>query len=251
MQCGLTGVQQATGICQARAFFFKRTDFIFIQRQAIKFLDLIAQHIETRIAVLRCIAQPFQLSPQCFPLTIGGGKFCKQICVTGIIVQQLALHIVFKQRLMFMLAMNIYQYVAKGLQRLDGHGNTINVALRTAFRRDSAAQYAFNIIFIGLGIGISIGLGIATGIGVGIQLIFHQPCLSCSDSANVKCGADVGACTTVTYHTTVGTITQYQIQCINDDGFARAGFTREHGHAVLEIQLQLVDDGKIAYMNVG
>ena len=65
----------------------------------------------------------------------------------------------------------------------------------------------------------------------------------------VEFGAHLGARGPFTDDAAIGPGTGDQLQRVNQDGFARAGFTREHGEAALQIQLQLTDDDEIAQGN--
>ncbi len=55
----------------------------------------------------------------------------------------------------------------------------------------------------------------------------------------------------MTHHGTVGAITENQADGIDQDGFAGAGLAGHDAQAMLQFQLQLFDDSKIPYVQVG
>ena len=62
----------------------------------------------------------------------------------------------------------------------------------------------------------------------------------------IELGADFAAQSAFADHRTLGTRTQHQLQGVNQNGLARAGFTREHAEPLVQIQFEFAHDDEIA-----
>ena len=75
----------------------------------------------------------------------------------------------------------------------------------------------------------------------------HQKARTARTTAR-EAGVDGGAVGTVPDHGGIGAVTQHQVECIDEDGFAGAGLAGERTHAGAELDFQPVDNGKVADM---
>ena len=62
----------------------------------------------------------------------------------------------------------------------------------------------------------------------------------------VELGADVGTGSAFAHHQGIGTLAQGQLQRVDQNGFARAGFAGEHRKPGMKVQLERGDDDKVA-----
>ena len=62
----------------------------------------------------------------------------------------------------------------------------------------------------------------------------------------VELGADVGAGRAFAHHAGVGAGAQRQLQRVDEDGLARAGFAGEHAEAAGQVELELAHDHEVA-----
>ena len=139
-------------------------------------------------------------------------------------VEQGALRFAFQQRLMRMLAVDVDQHVAQLAQLRGGGGDAVDIRFRAARIVDHAAQQGAAVI-------------------VG-KFIGHQPGLR--HLADGKIGRDVGLGRAFAHHAGVAAPAQRQRQRIDQDGLAGACFAREHAEAGGKLQLDGIDNDKIA-----
>ena len=144
----------------------------------------------------------------------------------GIRVQQAAHSLWTGQALPGVLAVNVQQLLANGAQLLRGGGAAIHPGAAFALCVHGAAQQQ----------------GVA-----GFEPGFVQHGLQARRV--VKLGAHIGAGRAFADHASVGARAGHQLQRINQDGFARAGFACQHRKARLQVQLQLADDHKVSENN--
>ncbi len=64
-------------------------------------------------------------------------------------------------------------------------------------------------------------------------------------------GGDLGALRAVAHHFRAGAAAGQQLQRIDQDGLAGAGFAGEHREPGTQLQLHVVDDGEVADLQMG
>ena len=68
--------------------------------------------------------------------------------------------------------------------------------------------------------------------------------------ASSKVADHLGALGAMAHHFGTGAAAGEQLQRIHQDGFAGAGFAGEHGQSRAQLQLERIDDGEVADMQV-
>jgi len=134
-----------------------------------------------------------------------------------------------QQRLVFMLAVNVDQQLAQGLQITQRTGGAIDVAARTALGGDHPAQDAR---------------------AVAVEVALGQPGAGFGDVHQVEGGEDVGLFGAWANHAAVGAIAQGQAQGVEHDRLAGAGFPCDHAHPTIQFQIEMFNDGVVVYRQV-
>ena len=80
-------------------------------------------------------------------------------------------------------------------------------------------------------------------LGLGIEPGFFQP--GREGLCTVELGAQVGALCAFAHHCRIGAPTQDELQGLDQNGLARARFAGQRGKALVQIQLQRLDDDEI------
>ena len=161
-------------------------------------------------------------------MRISGVNLARQLAGSGVFVEQAAMGVVFQQRLVFVLAVNVDQQLAQGLDVALGAGRAVDVAPRAPFGGDDPAQDAG-----------------AVRILVMTQVALGQPLARLRNPAEVEAGQQVGLVRTRTHHAVVGAIAEGQPQGVQHDRLAGTGFAGDHRHAGFEFEVEVFDDGVI------
>ena len=125
-----------------------------------------------------------------------------------------------------MLAVDVDELLAEAPKLHDRTGRAIDVGPGLSVRRDDPAQH--------------------TMCAGRIQAVFSQPALGRVHLAGIECHRDFDRQVRASGHGTVRPGAECQVQRIDDDGFSGTGFSSEHAHAGMKVQLQFVDDCKIS-----
>ncbi|MCY1407250.1 hypothetical protein D9M71_225450 [compost metagenome] len=130
---------------------------------------------------------------------------------------------------MLVLAVNVDQQLAQGLEVAQRGGRAVDVAARTAFGSNYPAKDAR---------------------AVAVQVALGQPGLGLWDVGQVEGGEDVGLVGAGAHHATVGAVAEGQAEGVEHDGFAGTGFTGDDAHAASKFEVEVFDDGVIMYGQV-
>lgn len=130
------------------------------------------------------------------------------------------------QALPGVLTMNVDQGFAEGAQLAGGGGCAIDPGATASLPIDGAAK--------------------EDGV-VGIEAVVAQP--GRQSGGRVEFGAEFGAICTFADDRRVGAVAEQQLQRVDQDGFARARFSRQGREACLELEGDLLDDDEVAQMN--
>src|SRR5690606_24516036 len=80
---------------------------------------------------------------------------------------------------------------------------------------------------------------------VAVQVALGQPGAGLGDVLQVEAGEDVGLVRAGAYHAAVGAVAQGQAEGVEHDRLAGAGLAGDHGHAALQLEVQVFDDGVV------
>ena len=150
--------------------------------------------------------------------------------MTGIGVQQIALHRFAQQRLVRVLAVDVDQHRAQFSAVLQRAESAIDIGPAAPVRCHHAAQQTLI---------------------TGVQIAVLQPGNRLGYSGDGETGGDFGAFAAVAYGLGVGPVAQAQAQCIQHDGFAGPGLAGNHGHSGGELHVQSGHDGVVADSDLG
>ena len=185
--------------------------------------------------------QPFALFGQTFalglghsqillrlpPLPISGLHLLGQWFAAGKSIQQIALHGFAVERVVRALAVDVHQAAADLAQLGQGSGLIIDEAAAAAFAVDGAADGKLDLV-------------------CAEQALFAEFGAQCGQAAQIKQGGKLRFRAAVADLAVVGLVAEQQAERIERDGFAGAGFASKHGKAGLEIQMELLNNHKIA-----
>ena len=220
-QGALGVVQQGLGVGQACVPGVELVPFIVARRQLVHLGDLPLQAFALLLQRVLCGAGMEQGLLRLAPGLPQSGQGLR--LHAGIGVEQAAHGVRPRQALPGMLAVYVQQMLAQGAH-LRGRGRqAVDPGAALALQVYGAAQQQLVVREAGL----------------------IEPVGQCC-GADVELGADVGALCPFADHAAVGACAQQQLQCVNQDGLARAGLAGEHGEARLQIQIQRLHDDEVA-----
>ena len=124
-----------------------------------------------------------------------------------------------------MLAVDIDQHFAQCTQVLLWAWRAVDIATRTTFGGNHAAQYYLVIVLL--------------------QVAVFQPLLCFGYVANIEGSEYVGFVSSGAHGAAIRTATQGQCQRVEHDRFAGAGFAGYNAHTAAQLQLKMVDNGVI------
>ena len=125
--------------------------------------------------------------------------------------------------------MHVDQQFAKRAQRLHGNRLAVEISAAAAVGAHHAPQLAFAIV--------RDGLLVEPG---------ERGCVRRQGES----GADLGTFRSVTHRAAVGPAAHGEEQGVDQDGFAGARFTREHGEAAAELEFDGLHDGEVTDLQV-
>ena len=143
----------------------------------------------------------------------------------AVCIEEFALIVRAQQTLVRVLAVNIDQIFADLAQLRQGHSRAVHVGATAALGVDDPAQHQLVL---------------------GVQVVFGQPAYE--RFRGLEYCADLGSGGTFSQHSGVGTLAQGERQCINQDGFSGASFTRENSKACIKGDVGFSHDDKVANM---
>ena len=147
------------------------------------------------------------------------------------VIEQLALRAGARQRLEFVLAVDIDDQCADVAQQRERHRHAIEIAARAAIGGDDAAHRE---------------------LVVGVDRLFGEQVAQRRRAvADVEGGGELGALRAGAHHFGAALAAGEQRQRVDDDGLARAGFAREHGEPRAHLELDQIDDGEVTNLQVG
>jgi len=223
------GFQQAAGVGLAGVFRVERGDFLHTQSGRFQLAELVAQQFVAGGAVVFAAGHLGQAVTQFLPLPVQCADLRHQGGVAGIGIQQFPLHGRTQQRLVFVLAVNVHQGFAQFAQQLHGGRLAIDVSAGTAVTAEDAPQLA---------------------LVAQVHVMVGEPCLHRRVGADIEAGGNLGAVLAVADPVAVRAITQHQAERVDQDRFAGARFASECRHAGRQLEIDLVNDGQLADMNV-
>ena len=198
------------------------------QAQAFEFLDLEAQQVQARRPLRPLGEEGAQPVLPGAVVAKEAGQFPDLAGLAGVAVQELALGGGAQQGLVGMLAMDVHQVLAQGLELVAAGESTVDVGPGTAAGRQQAADGA-----------------IAIAVAFLRQVLLHQPVPGRGHGGQVEAGRHLGPLATRPDHARVGPVPQGEAQGVDEDGFTGPGLAGEGGHARAQFKFQGADHGQV------
>ena len=231
LRCAACGLREPPAVGEPRAFGDERRQFVGPQRERGEFVHLMAQQVEARVTVAGLGLERGEGGGTRRALAVQRDDLRREGLRACVGVEQLPLRGGAQQRLELVLAVDLGEEAADLAQHLHRHLLAVEVRARLALARDHAAHHE-------LVVGID-------------ALLLEQAAQRGIGAAQVEGGGDLGAFRAVADGLGAGARTDRELQRIDQDGLAGAGLAGEHGEAALELDLDGVDDGEVADLQVG
>ena len=199
-------------------------ELILAKGQVFQFFELIAQQLMPGALFVTAAAQTLERLPRLAPSLRGQLHLSGQFLAAAVFVEQATMGIGLEEGLVFVLAVDIDQAFAERLQVALRAWRAVDVAARTAFCGNHAAEDARPVAF---------------------QVSLLKPFACAGNVVQIEAGQDIGLVRAGPYDAAVGAIAKREAERIEHDRLARARFTGDHGHAALELEIQVFDDGVI------
>ncbi|MNF70206.1 hypothetical protein D3C84_521080 [compost metagenome] len=150
--------------------------------------------------------------------------------VAGVPIQQGKLIIGLEQHLVGVLAVDVDQQLAKAAQLHQGNGYPVDVAAGAPLGGEHPPHYALPLVF---------------------QLVGGEPGAGGRVAIQQETRADLGLVAARSHHAGLGPLAEAEAERVDGNGFACAGFTRDAGHAGLQIEFEKLDDSEVVDGQLG
>ena len=184
------------GIAQLLVLLLQGLQLVVAECQIFQLFKLVAEQLLACALFFTGFAQTLQFVAGLSPALCGELYLAGQLFGACVSVQQAAVGVVFQQRLVFMLAVDVNEQFAKRLEISLGAGAAVDVGAGASFTGDNPAQDAGAILF---------------------KVAFTQPLASFGDLADVEAGENIGLVAAWTYDAAVGPVAQGQAQRVEHD----------------------------------
>jgi hypothetical protein len=131
----------------------------------------------------------------------------------------------FQQRLVFVLAVDVDEHFTERFQLGERRALAVDVGTRATVARQHAAQDA-QVVLLG-------------------EVVFAQPAQRFGVVAERESGVDVGTFGARADRLRIGAVAKRQAERVEHDRLARAGFAGDRGHACVQVDVELFDEGEI------
>ncbi len=220
----LAGAQQLAAISETLVLFVDALKLARLRTEVVQLFQLVVQQLGAGAALLALLLMLGQLAAAVVPQAIVLCHLLEQGIFTGIAIEQGFLVIGFGQQLVGVLAVDLNKKLAQLTQLGERHRRAVDKAAGAAVAADDAAQQALTAIF---------------------KLVLFQPALGSRGVFQGKAGAEIGACGVGANHVGFRAPAKAEPKGINGNGFTRAGFASNGGHAAVKINFQLANNCKI------
>ena len=218
------GAEQLLGIAQGLVLLLQLFQLVVAQGQVLQLFQLVAEQLMTSALFVAAGRQALQFLARLAPALRGQLHLARQFLAAGILVEQAAVGVGFEQRLVLVLAVDVDQQFAEGLEIAQRAGGAVDIAARAPFAGDDPAQNARAVV---------------------VQVAFGQPGAGFGDVLQVEAGEDVRLVRAGADHAAVGAVAQGQAEGVEHDRLAGAGLAGDHRHAALQFEVQMFDDGVV------
>jgi hypothetical protein len=220
---------KSAALREALAFGRQLFDLVGFQRQSVELVQVIFEELQARFAVQRCCGYAFAFFAQRAQLFEGASSLGEELFVLAVPIEQGALRGTADQGLILHLTVHFDEQLAELTQRLYWHRLAVDVSPRTAVRADDATQLAFALV---------------------LDRLICEPGKRGIVTGKRECRRHLSAFAAVPYNFRACASAGRKQQGIDQNGFARTGFAGEHGQTGIELELDGIDNGEIANLNV-
>ncbi len=199
--------------------------FAVLGRDLFDFVELVGEQGKAFFVVRARVLPGFMLFFEVLPVAVGVSAGGEQFAVVGVAVKAAALFVVFQERLVVVLAVDVYQGGGEGFEFAAGHALVVHPGFAAAVAQGAADVDLAGVVRV-------------------VEAVFGKRLLVCA-AQFAEGGADGGACLAVADATGVGAFAEDEAEGVDEDGFARAGFASEDVVAGAEGDFAVFDDGDL------
>ena len=120
-----------------------RADFALLEIECLELAGLVAQQLDARFAIARLAFELDGAIDERDPDLVRLAHAAGELEVLAEVIQQLALRAAARQRLEFVLAVNVDDQGADVAQQVERHGHAVEIAARAAIVGDDASHGEF------------------------------------------------------------------------------------------------------------
>ena len=222
----LRAFDQALGVREPRVLGEQLLPFVGIELERIELAHLPLELLALGRKRRRVGFERRELLPDVLPAAPRGGDSTRCGAQSGIGIEQRALRRRAQQRLVFVLAVNIDQMLARLAQLRERHGAAVDERARAAAAVDHAPHQTRAIVTR--------------------KFVVGEPGLQRLERSGLELGADLAFLGALPHDARVAALAEHHRQRVDQDRFAGAGFAGEHREAGRELEIHPVDDHEIA-----
>ena len=199
--------------------------FAVLGRDLFDFVELVGEQGEAFFVVRARVLPGFVLFFEVLPVAVGVSAGGEQFAVVGVAVEAAALFVVFQERLVVVLAVDVDQGGGEGFEFAAGHALVVHPGFAAAVAQGAADVDLAGVVRV-------------------VEAVFGKRLLVCA-AQFAEGGADGGACLAVADAAGVGAFAEDEAEGVDENGFARAGFAGQDVVAGTEGDFAVFDDGDL------
>ena len=193
--------------------------------QAADLLELVAPQLLLVAQALAFALQPVQASHRIHPSPVGSGRGCRLPAQATALVEEQGVAFRVEQGLVLMLAMQVDEELARFAQPPHGQHGAVDEGPRTSLGADLTAQDEMGVV-------IELESGFLQASASGFVVIeFEEPLHFATRGA-------------AAYKVSGNRASQDRVEGTDQDGFSRAGFTRDNRQSGTQLDVDVVDEGE-------
>ena len=199
--------------------------FAVLGRDLFDFVELVGEQGEAFFVAGARVLPGFVLFFEVLPVAVGVSAGGEQFAVVSVAVKAAALFVVFQERLVVVLAVDVYQGGGEGFEFAAGHALVVHPGFAAAVAQGAADVDLAGVVRV-------------------VEAVFGKRLLVCA-AQFAEGGTDGGARLAVADAAGIGAFAEDEAEGVDENGFARAGFAGEDVVAGAEVDFAVFDDGDL------
>ena len=216
-------LQQLPAVGEAAVALLECLQIVGRERVGVQFLELVREPFDA-LGMVRAAAEFGDARGGLAPCACASRHGGELVAVGAERIEQDQLLAAIEQRLVLVLAVDLEQLGGQRAQLAGRHRASIDPRARAAFAADHATKLAGAVL---------------------VEVFLDQPVAQVGTRGEVERGRELGAFAAVANHRRIGAATGQKHQRVDQQRFARAGFTGDDGHAGPERDFGFADDREI------